>query len=636
MIGLVIGACDAPKAPPPRADAQIDAPSPTPKIEASAEAIETRAWLEARAKRERDREPLPDLFDGFGFSDRLEASGIRFVHRIVPDAGKSYKAVHYDHGTGLAVADVDGDQRLDLFFVNQVGENQLWHNAGGGKFEDWTRRANLQLKDLVKVGATFADFDNDGDADLFVSTVRGGNAFFANAGDGRFNEITALAGLRHYAHSSGAVAFDYDRDGLLDLFLTNVGQYTTEQRGEGGYFIGHSDAFRGHLRPERSEKSVLYKNLGALRFKDVSSEVGLEHSGWSGDATIIDVNEDGFNDLYVLDMQGDDRLYVNEGGKKFREATAKYFPKTPWGAMGVKVFDFDGDARLDLYVTDMHSDMTEHLPPEAIDRERQKAKTILPDDVLRGGSDNIFGNALYRNLGKGKFEELSDRAGAENYWPWGPSAGDLNADGFEDLFVSTSMNYPFRYQPNSVLLNRAGRELVESAMKLGVEPRSGGRTHQVWFTLDCSAWDQSHERCQGKTGKVEVLGTLGTRSAVIFDLEGDGDLDLVTNEFNGPPQVLVSDLSEKKPVRWIAIRLEGKRSNKDGIGALVTVRLPNGRRLVKLHDGKSGYLSQSRMPLWFGLGDQERVEEITVKWPSGVKQTVSSTTAGRTIAIREG
>src|SRR5207249_2735077 len=266
------------------------------------------------------------------------------------DAGKAYKKVHYDHGTGLCAADVDADGRPDLYFVTQLGTNELWRNLGDGRFENITDQAGLHMEDAIAVACSFADIDNDGDPDLFVTTVRHGNRLFENLGGGKFRDITAQAGVGYSGHSSGAVFFDYDGDGLLDLFVTNVGVYTTEEKGPGGYYVGRPDAFHGHTHPARAEASILYHNLGGNRFKDVTREVGLVDLGWSGDATVIDANDDGFPDLYVLNMQGANHLWLNEGGKRFRDGTKDYFPKTPWGAMGAKVFDFDGDGRLDLFV----------------------------------------------------------------------------------------------------------------------------------------------------------------------------------------------------------------------------------------------------------------------------------------------
>jgi len=560
-----------------------------------------------------------DVFMFFRFIDRLSESGISFRHRIVDDAGKHYKMVHYDHGNGLAVADVDSDGLPDIYFLTQVGSNQLWRNLGKGRFEDITAISGVGVADRISVAGSFADIDNDGDPDLFVSTVKMGNLLFENDGKGKFRDISKSAGVDYTGHSSGAVFFDYDRDGLLDLFVTNVGTYTTEERGEGGYYVGVEQAFSGHLFEARTEASILYRNLGNNRFADVSHEVGLVDTGWSGDATAVDLNRDGFIDLYVLNMQGDDHFYINQEGKKFAEKTEAYFPKTPWGAMGIKFFDFDNDAILDLFITDMHSDMSELV---GLEREKLKSRMQWSETQLQDGSNNIFGNAFYRGLGEGRFEEVSDQLGAENYWPWGLSVGDLNADGFEDVFVTASMNYPFQYGVNSLLLNNRGQRFLDSEFILEVEPRQNGRLTTDWFELDCGGADSEHDHCDENDQAVTVRGARGSRSSAIFDLEGDGDLDIVTNEFNDSPQLLTSDLSEQTEVRFLKIKLIGTRSNRDGLGAIVTV-VAGEDQYTKSHDGKSGYLSQSSLPLYFGLGDHTKIDHIEILWPSGIRQEVS-------------
>jgi len=560
------------------------------------------------------------VFRQFRFTDKVQESGITFVYRIVNDAGKTYKQVHYDHGSGIAVADVDGDGLYDIYFVNQLGGNELWKNLGGGKFRNITQEAGIAVADRIGVGASFADIDNDGDPDLFVTTVRGGNVLFENDGHGHFKDISKDAGVDLVAHSSGALFFDFDRDGLLDLLVCNVGRYTTDQKGPDGAYVGLADAFEGHLHPDRYEHSVLYRNLGHNRFKDVTADVGLQPQSWTGDASFTDLNEDGWPDIYLLNMMGGNLYYENQAGRKFVDVTRQHFPKTPWGAMGIKFLDYDNDGRMDLFVTDMHSDMFKDLTPK---EEKLKVPTSRRESFLMGPlSDFIFGNALYHNLGGGKFEEVSDRMGAENYWPWGVSTGDVNADGWEDLFIASSMNFPFRYGINSMLLNNRGRKFLDAEFLLGIEPRRDGRTHTPWFTLDCSAEDRESKYCKGRTGKITLMAPLGSRSSVIFDLDNDGDLDLVTNDFNSEPQVLVSDLAERKAIHWVKIALAGSASNRDGLGATVRVRVP-GQVLTKYHDGKSGYLSQSSLPLYFGLGDATRIERIEVTWPSGRKQTVS-------------
>ena len=597
--------CCARSAPP--TPPQVRTPNPDIGVEA----------LAARKKAQIDAVKQVDVFSQFQFTDNRKDSGITFVHRIVEDAGKHYKAVHYDHGNGVAAADVDGDGLYDIYFVSQVGGNELWKNLGGGRFTNITKEAGVGLSDRISVAASFADIDNDGDQDLFVTTVRGGNVLFENDGHGRFKDITREAGLDLVAHSSGAVFFDFDNDGLVDLLVCNVGRYTIDRKGPDGAYIGLEDAFMGHLHPDRFEYPRLYKNLGHNRFRDVTADVGLHPQWWGGDASVADLNGDGWPDLFVLNMQGHGHYFENVGGRGFVDKTAEYFPKTPWGAMGIKFFDVDNDGRPDLFITDMHSDMFENLPP---DREKQKAAVHPPDQVLGGPADSfIFGNALFHNLGRGRFEEISDRVGVENYWPWGPSVGDVNADGWDDIFIASSMNYPHRYGINSMLLNDRGERFVDAEFVLGIEPRAGGSTHTPWFELDCLQEDLGAELCRGQSGKITVMAPLGSRSALIFDLDGDGDLDIVTSDFNSAPQVLMSNLAERRQIRWVKVALVGTASNRDGLGAVVRVRA-GGRVYTKFNDGKSGYLSQSALPLYFGLGDAEAIERIEVDWPSGKKQ----------------
>ena len=603
--------------------------------------VNTLRFLEENKQRQIEAATTWKAFHDFQFTDRYEESGIRFENHVVDDAGKNYKAVHYDHGNGMAVADVDGDGLLDIYFVNQVRGNQLWRNLGRGRVENITAPAGVGLEDRICVTASFADVDNDGWPDLFVSTVRMGNVLFKNLGNGKFKDITQESGVGYVGHSSGAVFFDFNNDGLLDLFVCNVGVYTSNKKGRGGFYVSYADAFSGWQKPERSEQSILYQNLGGGKFKDVSKETGLQHRGWSGDATFCDLNQDGFPDLYVLSMSGDDKYYENDHGQRFVEKTATYFPRTPWGAMGVKFFDYNLDGLMDLFVTDMHSDMTDaqskvgkrdYSQRFAKQKSEQWCSIEWSADALRSASNSIFGNAFYQNQGNGKFVEVSDRIGAETYWPWGITVADLNADGYEDVFVTAGMGYPFRYANNSVLLNEYGQRFMDSEFVLGVEPPKDNRIEKEYFTLDCDGEDKDNPLSRHKKGIVGIIGSTSSRSSVAFDLDDDGDLDLVTNDFNDHPRVLISNLSEKKQVHFLKIKLVGTASNRDGLGATVKVR-SGSMTCTRYCDGKSGYLSQSSMPLYFGLGDATKVDSIEVLWPSGKKQILTEGTPTNTLLI---
>jgi cytochrome oxidase Cu insertion factor (SCO1/SenC/PrrC family) len=588
------------------------------------------AWLSERAAAQRESFATANVRHDFKFVDIQKESGILFTDKVVEDVKKTFKAAHYDHGSAVAVADIDNDRLLDLYFVCQLGENELWRNLGDGKFENITATAGVAVPDEVSVGASFADINNDGNVDLYVTRVRAPNKLFVGDGHGHFEDISESAGVDYVGHSSGSVFFDYDRDGLLDLLLTNVGKYTTEDRGE-GFYSAYAGAFTGHLHADRGEASILYRNLGGLRFENVNEVVGFNDISWTGDATPIDANDDGWLDIYLLNMQGHDEYYENQSGKGFLKKSREVFPQTAWGTMGVKVFDYDRDRQLDLFITDMHTDMVHDLEPH---EEKMKMRRNLPLQVLATDGNHQLGNTFFRKRGKDSFEEISDRINAENYWPWGISVGDLNADGFEDVFVAASMNYPYRYGINSLLLNDSGKTFVDSEFVLGIEPRAKG-TSQPWMELDCSGTDRDNRHCKDCGGKVLVMAATGTRSSVMLDIEGDGDLDIVTNDFGGTPMVLRSNLSEQPSLNYLKIELIGSESNRDGLGATVLVHAGE-QQMLSVHDGKSGYLAQSRLPLYFGLGSADLIDKIEINWPSGARQTVSGPIpSNQLLTIRE-
>ncbi|MEZ6060775.1 MAG: FG-GAP-like repeat-containing protein [Planctomycetaceae bacterium] len=609
------------------------------------------SWLKRRRDAQLATVDRFSVFHDFSFTDRRRESGITFRNRIVDDAGREHKPCHYDHGNGLAVADVDGDGLLDVYFVTQAGGNELWKNRGDGTFENVTQAAGVAVSDRIGVSASFADIDNDGDPDLYVTNVRSPNVLFRNDGGGKFTDVSAASGVDYNGHSSSAVFFDYNRDGLLDLFLVNVGKYTTEEvktvvhdrytgpdTGDYPFYVANPDAFMAHLKPERSESSVLFENRGDCRFDDVTQKVGLDDRSWSGDASVLDGNDDGWPDLYVLNMQGHDEYYENEEGRRFVRKSRELFPATPWGAMGVKVFDFDNDGRQDMYLTDMHTDMADPVGPE---KEKLKAKIEqFAPGVLNTDGNHVLGNAFFQKQADGGYREISDSIGAETYWPWGISTGDLNADGFDDVFVAASMNFPFRYAVNSVLLNNEGHEFLDAEYLLGVEPRRSGRTAIPWFEFDVTGNDkelfEAYQARGSRVTRIVAWGALGTRSSAIFDIDSDGDLDIITNDFNSEPLVLVSDLNDRIPeLHFLKIDLTGTESNRDGLGAIVTVRTAD-KTQVKVNDGKSGYLSQSSCPLYFGLGNSGNVQGIEIRWPSGTLQKVEGpVTVDSTLEVQE-
>ncbi|MCA9057358.1 MAG: VCBS repeat-containing protein, partial [Planctomycetaceae bacterium] len=596
------------------------------------EILTSRHWLAKRVAAQQASMAESGVSHDFQLTDQVAESGITWRNQILDEQRSRLQVNHFDHGNGICTADIDADGLPDLFFVNQAGPNALYRNLGNGRFEDVTAQSGLAIPNLVKVAAAFADVNNDGLPDAFLTTVRGGNLLFLNEGEGKFRDVTEEYGVGYSGHSSGAVFFDYNQDGFLDLFVANVGKYTTDElvtvRADRTtelpeepvkYHAGIKDAFGGHLKPELTETSLLYRNEGGTRFTEVSAETGLVDAGWAGAALPMDVNEDGWIDLYVMNMQGHDTLYENQEGKSFAARTEAYFAKTPWGAMGGGVFDINNDGHFDLMLTDMHSDMSETVVPAY---ETSKARMQWPETFLRSEGKSLYGNAFYRSQGDGKFEEVSDAIGAENFWPWGMSVGDLNADGYEDVFVASSMCFPYRYATNTMLLNVHGTKLIPAECVLGIEPRQKPLI-APWFELDCDGEDRENPLCRDRSGRLVIWSAVGSRSSLLEDLDLDGDLDLVTNDFNSGPQMLFSNLAERNPdLHYVRIRLRGTTASRDGLGAQVMVKAGE-QQWLQQHDGQSGYLSQSSHALYFGLGDLTTVDEITVFWPGGHVQTVS-------------
>jgi hypothetical protein len=561
--------------------------------------------------------PAPGPQAGPRFEECAEKAGLKFHNTFLrPEQGENFKINLYDHGSGLAVADVDGDGKDDVLLLNQLGPNALFRNKGDGTFEDVTAKSGVALDDRICVAAAFGDADGDGDQDLYVTTTRAGNVYFRNEGGCRFVDATKDAGLTFVAESEIPTFFDADGDGDLDLFVTNTARWTLETYDESlKYWRGKRSL--DELIQSEKQHDVFYRNDGKGRFVDATKEAGLEGKGWGGDVAVFDVEGDGDLDLFVCNMFGSSALYRNDGKAKFADVTREVLGKTSWGAVGARAFDYDGDGLLDLYVVDMHSDMWMPFKGFEADQVNEKAKypSFLHRAIELGfvkaaeerefevsasvrRDEVVFGSTLFRNKGNGAFEEVSDRAGAETFWPWGVAEGDFDSDGHLDAYIPSGMGHPLFYWRSPLLRNRGDGTFEDVCKAAGTEPPPGGPLMETVI--------------EGKRARRSA------RAAATADFDGDGRLDIVVNNFN-ERAYLWRNVSPA--ARWCQVSLVASKGDRSAVGALVKLTA-GGRTQVRQVQAAGGYLSQSSNRLHFGLGAAASVDRVEIRWPSGATQVV--------------
>jgi Tfp pilus assembly protein PilF/peroxiredoxin len=593
----------------------------------------------------RSRAPAP-IFDevtqvAFGNNDS-------FRRQLVP--GLDYWAANLDavfapRGMGhhgVSVGDFDGDGLDDMYVSQPEGlPNRLFRNKGDGTFEDVTEAAGVGVLDRTSA-ALFADVDNDGDQDLILLT-RSGPLLFVNDGKGRFTRDPDAFQFKKPLQgtlTSGAMA-DYDRDGFLDLYLCTY-----------GYFIGVSEDKAGPPAPyhdaHNGSPKVLLRNDGHGRFVDVTEEVGLDQNndGFSFAAAWADYDEDGWPDLLVANDFGRKNLYHNDGpvnGKiRFRDV-AKAAGVEDYGAgMSAAFVDYDNDGHLDIYTGNMWTAAGQRVTAEP---------GFMPDaspDIHQIYRRHVRGNSLFRNRGDGTFEDVTLAAHAEfGRWAWSSDAFDFDNDGGDDLYVVNGM---FTRDPGEESVDVDSffwRQVVANSPLVrtpGTLYDDGWRaTNRLLVSNGAQAQHERNVllRNDGKGGFEEVSGTAGLdldqdgRAYAVFDYDGDGDPDLVLMAPRSSPQLRLFRNDYAEANASLAIRLVGTRSNRDGVGARVTLKAGQLRR-TKLVQIGSGFLSQHSKELLFGLGKSEGEAEASIVWPSGLKQTVSGLPLNRRVWIEEG
>jgi hypothetical protein len=523
------------------------------------------------------------------FVDVTQDAGIHFRHNSGA-YGKKY--LPETMGSGVCVIDYDRDGWQDILFVNSmdwpehktsISTPALYHNNHDGTFSDVTRASGL-AKEMYGLGCAVGDFDNDGRDDIYI-TALGGNYLFQNLGGGRFADVTAKAHLKDAGFSTGAVWFDYDNDGKLDLFVSHYVDWSeaTDQ------FCTLDGKNKSYCTPElyKGQSATLFHNLGHGVFEDVTKKAGLfDPSSKSLGVALIDYDDDGWLDLFVANDTQPNKLYHNNHNGTFTESAF---------ASGV-AFSDAGKARAGMGA-------------DAADYD------------LSGRPGLVIGNftneslSLYHNDGSGLLTDKSISSGIS-----GPSAKsltfstfffDYDLDGLPDIFAANG------HVADDVSVTQPTLKYAEPALLF--RNRGAGRFKDV----------------SNKVGAA-LRQPVVARGAAYVDFDNDGDLDLLITSSNGPARLLRNDNGNQNDM--LRVKTIGVRSNRDGIGAKVTVRMPNGVRLSDMVKSGSSYLSQSELPLTFGLGKPSEGKVVTVEitWPRGRRESIAGVKPNQVITLEEG
>ena len=538
---------------------------------------------------------------------RGKPSGLPFVARftdVAKEAGLTQPVVYGGIetknyiievvGCGVAFLDYDNDGWLDLFVLSGSRlegsppgtTNRLYKNNRNGTFTDVTEKAGLK-RDGWASAVTVGDYDNDGFDDLFI-TYYGHNVLYRNNGDGTFTDVTKKAGLHADAvrYGSGCTWIDFDRDGHLDLFVATYLNTTLDKLpkpGENADCRWKGVPVNCGPRGLPTGSAQLFRNNGNGTFTDVSRQSGIAAASGAYPMTAVaaDYDNDGWPDIYVACDSTPSWLFRNQRDGTFREeglerGVAVSEDGLEQAGMGIGVGDYDLDGNLDIF------------------------KTHFADDS----------NVLYRNDGKGNYNDFTIRAGIgveTRYVGWGTAMADLDNDGFPDLFVVTGSVYP------------------EIEKKLPAYPF---RTPRLVFR---NLGDGRFEELIDEAGP-GVAATHSSRGCAFGDFDNDGDVDIIVMNMNEPPSLLRNDVSGTR--HWLKVLLIGVQSNRSAIGARVTARY-GGRTQAQEVCAQSSFYSANERRLHFGLGAAAKAD-LTVRWPNGSTEQVPNVDANQLVVIREG
>jgi hypothetical protein len=578
------------------------------------------------------------ISDSPQFRNVAHEAGVDFVNRYYPaflNTPLKFGMIRYGPA-GITAVDYDNDGWYDLFIPDGV-ESKLFRNLGDGRFEDVTARAGLSGLDGVSV-ALFADYDNDGYKDLFVSRTFKPNQLFHNNGDGTFTDVTKQSGIGEDCCTTVASWADYDNDGLLDLY---VGRYLDPRKTIPTTFYARN-----------GEQNQLYHNNGDGTFTNVTKKAGVGDPGLCLGTVFGDYDDDGYPDLYVVNDFGRKTLYHNNRDGTFSDVTVKAGALAYGAGMSASFADYDNDGKLDIYATQIRSEFAWYADAPTVNRYminswRQGVwKTDMPlyFQIFRQSGfefTSVFqqmasGNTLLRNKGDGTFEDVSWKANANPVgWFWGASFGDFDNDGWQDIFAALGW---VRNDPGTEIELEFLNNVVthQDTYKTGLyfDPKYFGR--RSWH-----GWERDRYLRNNGDGTFSEIGRgmgadllKNSRGVAVADFWNRGVLDIAVAASADRHALLRNEIRD--PGNWLQVELVGVKSNRDAVGARVSVAVESKHQMREVVLG-DGYGSQNSLRQHFGLGGATSVDELTVRWPrSGVLQSFHHVRANRIIEITEG
>jgi Flp pilus assembly protein TadD/peroxiredoxin len=538
---------------------------------------------------------------------------------------------------GLAVGDFDNDGLDDLYVCQPAGlPNRLYRNRGDGTLEDVTEQSGVGILDDTAC-ALFADFENKGVQDLLVVSGSG-PLLFLNQGNGKFAlKRDAFQFARPPAGTfTGAAIADYDRDGLLDVYFCVYSYYLGLDQYH--YPAPYFDARNG-------PPNFLFHNQGNATFQDRTEAAGLnvDNDRYSFACAWGNTNSDGSPDLYVANDFGRSNLYRNRGDGTFAAASTEAAVEDPGAGMSACWFDCNNDGKQDIYVANMWSAAGMRVSEQKSFQER------APEEVRALYRRHARGNSLYRNQGNGKFQNVSGAAGVElGRWAWSSDSWDFDHDGYPDLYIANGYisgpDHPGgeRADLSSFFWRQVvGKSPQDSTSLTSYERGWNAINELIRSDATWNGYERNVFFVNNHDGTFsEVSGAAGldvrddSRSFALADLDGDGRLEVILKNRNGP-QLRIFHNVMKEIGGSLAFRLRGTKSNRDAIGAAVTVEAGTHRQTKYLQAG-SGFLSQHTKELFFGVGDHQGFVQATIRWPSGLAQVFETLPVNHRIEIEEG